>query len=177
MATETPEACYLMISFDADILINSGRIFAHEGGHVIIATVKDIKYGGIGYNKDVPGFSTLARLPCPPDVFSLNHYLFLAAGVAAERTYCERNDEAEGGDDDKEYFNQPNAPDFETTVEAAREILSIRKTTIGYIVSILKTKLKEINCDFDRLPEINIKGAQYALVLTETEVKDTVANH
>ena len=165
------------MSFDANLLISSSRIFAHESGHAIIATLEAIEYRGIACNKDEPQFSTLACLPRPPEELSERDYSFLAAGVAAERIYCERRHEDEGGDDDRAYFNQPNAPDFETTVAAVCKILSARKATIGFIVSALKTKLKEVNFDCDRLPEIHVDGTRYALVLTDTELRDAVANH
>jgi hypothetical protein len=163
------------MSFDAELLIHGfGRIFAHECGHALVATLKNIPYKGIAYERDNPRFCTLTVLPVHKEAYSDKHYLYLAAGVAAERIVGV-NDSQEGGDDDKKYFKSIEA--FEQTVQKAQELLSSRRATIEYIVSILKTKAKEINCKLDCLENFTCNGRRYAMLLSEQQLKGIIEKH
>jgi hypothetical protein len=168
----------MYMSLDAEFLVHGvGRIFAHEGGHALVATLETISCRGIAYDRDDRQICTLTDLPLRAEEYSLKHYFYLAAGVAAERIVCVKEDELEGGESDKRFFENIGAPKFEKTVERVQEILAKRKRTIEYFVSALKNRAKGIECKFDCLPEIVSKGKRYVILLSEQEVKDAVENH
>ncbi len=75
------------------------------------------------------------------------------------------------------FFKTAGAPEFDRTVEKAQEILAKRTKTIRYLVSVLKTKAKGIECKLGCLDEIVFKGNRCAILLSEQELKDAVENH
>jgi hypothetical protein len=163
------------MKFDATLLTNDlGRMFAHESGHAIMATLKEIPYRGIAYDKDDPRFCTLTNITVQPSEHTQDHYLYFAAGVAAERIVCALVEQQEGGEHDKKFFENVGAPQFDSVVEQAQEILSKRKSTIEHVVSNLKTRVKSIKFDFDCLEEIVVGGKRYAILFQGQELKSAI---
>jgi hypothetical protein len=162
------------MTFDATLLMNLGRVFAHESGHAIMATLKQIPYCGIAYNKDEQLFCTLTHITVVPTQHTPDHYLYFAAGVAAERMLFAQDEESEGGKDDRKFFESVCAPDFEITVTQAQAILSARKNTIEYLVARLKATVKGIRFDFDPLEEVVVDGRKCAILLSERDLKSAI---
>jgi len=162
------------MTFDATLLMNLDRMFAHESGHAIMATLKQIPYCGIAYNKDEQQFCTLTHITVVPTEHTEDHYLYFAAGVSAERILCARDEESEGGVDDRKFFKSVAAPDFEITVAQAQAILFGWKNRIEHLVARLKAIVKGIRFDFDSLEEVVVDGKKCAILLSERELKSAI---
>ncbi len=162
------------MTFDATLLMNLGRLFAHESGHTIMATLKQIPYRGIAYNKDAELFCTLTHITVKPSEHTQDHYLYFASGVAAERILFGQDEEFEGGKDDRKFFENVGAPDFESTVSQAEAILFTRKNTIEHLVAVLKATVKRIGFNFDCLEEIIVDANKCAILSSERELKAAI---
>jgi hypothetical protein len=113
------------ISIDSEEL---KRVAVHESGHALLAIIHGIFCHGLFFAYE-PGesfaghegrFCTLFH-NSPP--WSEGDYLHSAAGAGAETSYFGDYDRL-ASRDDRQIFRTPGAPDWEATVDKAKEVLS-----------------------------------------------------
>jgi hypothetical protein len=163
------------MSWDAQVLMwGFDRQFIHETGHALMCLLLRLPCDGVAYDKTDPRFCTLVELP-PPEKYTEDHYLFFAAGVAAERIVpCTDDAEQceEGADADRALF--PNDQSFEQAVSKATAVLAEHRTKIEVVRSVLTKKAKGLKCKLDCLPERTANGHRYAVILNAQEIKDVL---
>lgn len=88
--------------------------------------------------------------------------------------YPDRN--SEGAVADREDFNASDASSFDDTVSEARQILAAEGRALETLISKLKTRVKSVDFDLSRLPEVGMDGndRQYLILLDENEPKTLV---
>jgi len=159
------------MSWDAQVLMwGFDSQFIHESGHALICLLLRLPCEGVAYDKTDPRFCTLVELP-PPEKYTEDHYLFFAAGVAAERIVpCTDDAEQykEGADADRAFF--PDDKSFEQAVSKATAILAEHGTKIEAVRSALMKKAKGLKCKLD-CPERTANGHCYAFILNTQEIK------
>jgi hypothetical protein len=152
-----------------------GPVFVHESGHALMAVLCEIECHGIYFERDAekPRFCALTT-PTAPANRTNKDYLVSAAGVAAEKLIY--HNESEGADADRLDFAQASAPSFDATVDEAYEILSANKRKLKRLVSMLKSKAREVDLDLGRLPELGMDGTQkrYLVLLGKEELESAV---
>jgi hypothetical protein len=151
-----------------------GPVLAHESGHALMALVHGITCHGIFAEKEDLRFCAIYG-SYPPGR-SKNDYLVSAAGVAGELVMYP-NQESAGGGADRAFFNSPDAPPFEETVQEAREILSGLKSKLEALTSKLKEKIRSVNCDLDLLPDVGMDGSpeRFLILLGDEELNAIVS--
>jgi hypothetical protein len=112
--------------------------------------------------------------PLPaPSRLSSKHYLFLAAGSAAERnTYGEAH--TKGSRDDRKLFGSPQGTTFDRKVKEAEAILQTKKTLIEKLASRVDEIVKRAGGDFSSFPvqRVDTCGVieDYWVLLNEQEL-------
>ena len=153
-----------------------GRAFVHESGHALMATLQEIPCHGVFYQRSEKGgrFCTLIP-PKPPTEWTKNDYLFLAAGAAAENLIYKNHDEEAAGADRKD-FDLPDSPVFDEAVDDASNVLFARRRHLKRLVSMLKAKIRQVDYNLDRLPEVgmNRSDQRYLRLLGKEELEAAV---
>jgi len=96
--------------------------------------------------------------PKPADERTKKDYLFLAAGCAAEDLIYKGHDEEAAGGDRKD-FDLPDSPLFDGALEDASKLLFEKRRHLKRLVSMLKTKVRQVDYDLDRLPEVGMDSS------------------
>jgi hypothetical protein len=152
-----------------------GRPFVHESGHAIMAILQGIPLRGIYFLKESKKFAVIVDLP--PDVksFTKAHFLFLAGGNTAELIKYGNADEGTAKSD-WTFFDNPNAPPLETTMEEARSLLLSRNRQMKRLVSLLKAKCRGVDYDITKLPEADplSNGAMCNVLLSKEETDEAI---
>jgi len=155
--------------------LNWGPTFVHESGHALMALLQGIQCHGIYFERGEDGGRFCALFANCSGERSKKDYLVSAAGVAAELLiYPDRN--SEGAEGDREDFNASDAPSFDDTVSEARQILAAEARALETLISKLKTRIKSVDFDLSRLPEVGMDGndRRYLILLDENELKALV---
>jgi hypothetical protein len=136
-----------------------GHALVHESGHALMATLQEILCHGVYYQRSEKGgkFCTLIP-PKPADERTKKDYLFLAAGSAAENLIYKDHDEEASGADRKD-FDLPDSPVFDRALEDASKVLVAKRRHLKRLVSMLKAKVRQVDYDLDRLPEVGMDGS------------------
>lgn len=153
-----------------------GRAFVHESGHALMATLQELPCHGIYYQKSEKAGKFCTLVPTKPaDERTNKDYLFLAAGAAAENLIYNSHDEEAAGADKRD-FDLPEAPEFDDAFKDASGILLAKKRHIKRLVSMLKAKVRRVDFDLGRLPEIGMDGSQqrYSVMLSTEELEAAV---
>jgi hypothetical protein len=151
------------------------RAFIHESGHAIMATMQKIRCHGIFLRqRRIKACNLIDPLP-PPSGMSDKHYLYLAAGSAAEQIAIGDQDFL-GSRKDREYFGNPPGTTFEEKVREAELILSKKKRLITTLASKLEEIVKKANGDFTYFPTQKVDAGDgievYWVLLSEDELKE-----
>jgi hypothetical protein len=83
--------------------------------------------------------------------------------------------ESDGAGKDRENFSELSALSFEEVVTASRAILLKEKRKLRRLVSMLKQRMREVDCDLRRLPEGEIDGKFYGVLLTKEDLNEVLA--
>jgi hypothetical protein len=151
------------------------QVFIHESGHALVAALLSIPCDGICYQKDLDGAGMFcAVFPGGHSAaVSKQECLVSAAGVAAQLlVYPDR--ESDGAGKDREDFSESSALSFEEAVTASRAILLKEKGKLRRLVSMLKQRMREVDCDLRRLPEGEIDGKFYGVLLTKEDLNEVL---
>jgi len=151
-----------------------GPVFAHESGHALMALLQGIPCFAICAEKEELMFCT-SYAGSPADQMTHKDYLVSAAGTAAERlVYPGRP--TEGDRRDLADFDSPNAPPWEETVTEAYAILSRDRSKLDNLISMSKTKVRNVGYDLDSLPEVEMNGSEirFLIILNEQELKSVL---
>jgi hypothetical protein len=122
-----------------DTIRIKGRAFVHESGHAIIGVLKD------DLHVDGIAFCTTDQKYCTPvsgpgsDNYSKNFYLYTAGGMAAELLIYGKY-EPESVAHDKAFFDRPDAPPLQQTIDEAKTILNGYTQQIRYLKDRLRMK-------------------------------------
>jgi hypothetical protein len=145
----------------------------HESGHALMAAIQTIRCYGIFLKQTkIKACALIEPLPAPSGL-SNKHYLFLAAGSAAERnTYGEAD--FEGSRDDRKLFGSPQGTTFDGKVTEAEAILQTKKTLIENLASRADEIVKRAGGDFSslRVQRVDTCGVieDYWVLLSEQEL-------
>lgn len=164
-----------MVDWEREMELNWGPTFAHESGHALMALLQGIPCHGIYFERGEGGGRFCALFANSSGRRSRKDYLVSAAGVAAELLiYPDRN--SEGAEADREDFDASDAPSFDDTVSEACQILATEGRTLENLISKLKTRVKSVDFDLSRLPEVGMDGndRRYLILLDEDELKTLV---
>jgi hypothetical protein len=165
-----------MVDWEQRVEEEWGRAFVHESGHALMATLQRIRCHGIYYQRSEKGgkFCTLIP-PKPADERTKKDYLFLAAGCAAEDLIYKGHDEEAAGGDRKD-FDLPDSPLFDGALEDASKLLFEKRRHLKRLVSMLKTKVRQVDYDLDRLPEVGMDDSdqRYLRLLGKEELEAAV---
>lgn len=155
-----------------------GPVFAHESGHALMALLQGIPCHGVYFEKGTGGGRFCALSANPSDKRSNKDYLISAAGVAAELLIYP-NQNSEGAEADRKDFGSLDAPSFEGTVNEACLILSGERGRLENLISELKTRVRSVDFDLGRLPEVGMDGSdrRYLTLLNEKELEACIALH
>ena len=165
-----------MVNWEQKMEQEWGRAFVHESGHALMAVLQGILCQGIYYQRTEKGgkFCTLIP-PKQPSERTKEDYLFLAAGAAAEKLVYGDNDENAAGADKRD-FDQPDSPAFDECLNEASEILSSKRRHLKRLRSMLKTTVRNVDYDLDRLTELGMDGSdqRYLMLLSKEELGNAV---
>lgn len=153
-----------------------GATFVHESGHALMAVIQGIDCYGIYLERCADGNRFCALFPHKgPGEWSSKDYLVSAAGVAAE-SLIYPGQESQGAGVDRRDFESSNAPSFEMNVHEARVILAQDKRKLKRLVSILKSKARNVDFDLARLPEKTMDGTDktYLTLIDKDELKAAI---
>jgi hypothetical protein len=163
------------VDWEKEMELNLGPTFVHESGHALMALLQGIPCHGIYFERGEDGGRFCALFANCSGKRSKQDYLVSAAGVAAELLiYPDRN--SEGGEADRDDFSASDAPSFDDTVSEARHILTAEGRALETLISKLKTRVKSVDFDLSRLPEVGMDGndRRYLILLDENELKALV---
>jgi hypothetical protein len=151
------------------------QVFTHESGHALVAALLSIPCGGICYEKDLdgsgmfcaifPGGHTLA--------VSREQCLVSAAGLGAQLLMYPGR-ESGGADRDREDFSELSALSFEAAVTESSAILLKEKRKLKRLVSMLKQRVRSVDSDLRRLPEEQIDGKLYGVLLSKSDLHEAL---
>jgi len=103
------------------------------------------------------------------------HYLFLAAGSAAERNTFGEAD-FDGSRDDRRLFGSPQGATFDGKITEAEAILQTKKALIKNLASRVDATVKRANGDFGslRVQKVNLSGVieDFWVLLNEQELME-----
>jgi hypothetical protein len=151
----------------------------HEGGHAVMAAMQGIPCYGIFLKQTkIKACALIEPLPATSSL-SDKHYLFLAAGSAAERnTYGEAD--FEGSRDDRKLFGNPQSTTFDEKVGEAQAFLFTRKLVIENLASRVDEIVKRAAGNFNsfRVQKVNTNGIieDHWVLLNESELKEELKN-
>src|SRR5260370_15977312 len=104
----------------------------HESGHAVMAAMQTIHCFGIFLKqKKIKACALIEPLPAN---LSDKHYLFLAAGCAAERNTYGKAD-FEGSREDRKLFGNPEGTTFDQKVKEAEATLLTKKPLVENLAS------------------------------------------
>lgn len=152
------------------------RAFIHESGHAIMAVMQTIRCHGIFLQQPkIKACSLIDPLP-PPSGLSNKHFLYLAAGSAAELVVLGDQD-SEGSQEDRRLFGTPLSITFEEKIKEAEAILLNKKLLIKTLASKLDDMVKKADGDFRcfRVQKVDAGygiHANYWVLLCEEELKE-----
>jgi hypothetical protein len=153
-----------------------GPALAHESGHALMAVLRGIPCHGIYFERCSRRFCAVTGNS------SSNHskddYLVSVAGAAAELlVYPDRISEGTGADD-ADFDSLDALPRGEIESEA-RLILSGEKRNLESLISALKAKIKGVDFDLGRLPEVGMDGSnkRYLTLLDARELGACIVLH
>jgi hypothetical protein len=165
-----------MVDWEQKMEEEWGRALVHESGHALMATLQEIPCHGVYYQRSEKGgkFCTLIP-PKPADERTQKDYLFLAAGSAAENLIYKDHDETAAGADRKD-FDLPDSPVFDEALDDASQVLFTKRRNLKRLVSMLKAKVRQVDYDLDRLPEVGMDGSdqRYLRLLGKEELEAAV---
>ena len=147
-----------------------GPALAHESGHALMALLRGIPCYGIYFERGQGRFCAITGNSSGNH--SKDDYLVSVAGAAAELlVYPDRISEGTGADDAD--FDSLDAPPREEMESEARLILSREKGNLESLISALKAKIKSVDFDLGRLPEVGMDGSdrRYLALLNEKELE------
>jgi hypothetical protein len=132
------------------------RVFVHESGHALMAILQGITCYGIFFLKDAKKACTLTP-PLPPrSEYSKAHYLFLAAGSAAESIRFGSIDHA-ASLADRRAFGKPLTTSFERSRDEGALILSGQAERLMRLVLKVTENYEQAHCDTNRLEECEVE--------------------
>lgn len=145
----------------------------HESGHAVMAALQGIRCYGI-FLKQIGMRAAALIEPLPVHSgLSDGHYLFLAAGSAAERNTFGEAD-FDGSSDDRRLFGSPQAATFDGKVTEAEAILQTEKALIENLASRVDAIIKRADGDFGslRVQRTNFGGVieDFWILLNEQEL-------
>ena len=132
-----------------------GRALVHESGHALMAVLQGIVCHGIYFLKDGKKACALINPLPQPSEYSRKHYLFLAAGSAAEQITLGDQDYVASKSDRLLYGNH-TAPSFEESVREACAILLGNARHLMRLVSTMKENIRQADYNFSHLPERDV---------------------
>jgi hypothetical protein len=153
-----------------------GPPLAHESGHALMAVLRGIPCYGIFFDRGLERFCAVTGDNCGDH--SKDNYLVSVAGAAAESLiYPDRISEGTGADDAD--FDSSNAPPREEIENEALLILSEEKRNLESLISALKAKIKSVDFDLARLPEVGMDGSdkRYMTLLDRRELEACIVLH
>jgi hypothetical protein len=156
-----------------------GPSLVHESGHALMALLQGIPCHGIYFERGEDGAGQFCALFAnPSDKRSNKDYLVSAAGVAAELLIYP-NQNSEGAEADRADFGSLGAPSFEDIVNEACLILSGERRRLENLISKLKARIRSVDFDLGRLPEVGMDGSdrRYLTLLNEKELEACIALH
>jgi len=147
----------------------------HESGHAVMAALQTIPCYGIFLKQTkMKACALIEPLPLSSEL-SDKHFLFLAAGSAAERNTFGKAD-LEGSRDDRWLFGKRQGTTFDEKVTEAEAILMNKKPLIERLASRLDEIVKKADGDFSsfRVQRVNAGGVieNYWVLLCEKELKE-----
>jgi len=147
----------------------------HESGHALMAALQGIRCYGI-FLKQIGMRAAALIEPLPASSgLSDGHYLFLAAGSAAERNTFGEAD-FDGSRDDRRLFGSPRGTTFDGRVTEAEAILQTKKALIENLASRVDAIVKRADGDFSslRTQKVNLSGVieDFWVLLDEQELME-----
>lgn len=140
-----------------------------------MAILQGIPCYGIFFLRDVKKACTLIQPLPQPSEYSEAHYLFLAAGSAAELIRFGNIDHA-GSISDRKFFGKPLTISFEQSRYEATVILAAKAMQLNRLISEVTQNYEQADCDFNRLAECEMKidGAikKVGILLSDLELKE-----
>ena len=160
------------MDWEEEMELNWGPTIAHESGHALMALLQGIPCHGIYFERGEDGGRFCALFANPSDKRSKKDYLVSAAGVAAELLIYP-NQNSEGAEADHADFGSSDAPSFEDIVNEACLILAVERRRLENLISKLKTRVRSVDFDLSRLPEVGMDGSdrRYLTLLNEKELE------
>jgi hypothetical protein len=165
------------IKIDPEVL---KRVAIHESGHAVIAVIQEIPCHGLFFAYE-PSESLAIHggrfcVPCgnnPP--WKKGDYLQSAAGAGAEKLFFGGYNRA-ASEDDRRMFSTTGAPEWERTVDEAKEILAKSAEAITQMAEavILKYQMVPMNLWPDR--GMNGRTTRFKQILSDEEVRQIVEN-
>jgi hypothetical protein len=142
-----------------------------------MAILRGINCYGIFFLRDIKKACTLIP-PLPhPSECSAAHYLFLAAGSAAEAVKFGTIDYA-GSISDRKLFGKPLTTSFRQSRDEATAILVGKTEHLMRLVLRVKQNYEQAGCDFNRLAEreVKIEGAtkKAGVLLSDVELTEAL---
>ena len=149
----------------------------HESGHAVMAAMQTIRCFGIFLKqKKIKACALIEPLP---GALSDRHYLFLAAGSAAERNAYGKAD-CEGSRDDRKLFGNPQGTTFDQKVREAEAILLTNSQIIEKLAARVDEIVKRAGGDFNsfRVQKVTMDGVieDFWVLLCEDELKEELKN-
>jgi hypothetical protein len=162
-----------MLSWKTQVEEDWYHALIHESGHAVMAAMQAIHCYGVFLRQNKIRACTLIE-PLPPSSrLSDKHYLFLAAGSAAERNTFGKSD-SEGSQDDRRLFGNPQGTSFDKKVTEAEVILLTKKPLIENLASRVDEIIKRADGDFSsfRVQKVNTGDVieDYWVLLCEKEL-------
>jgi hypothetical protein len=149
-------------------------VFVHESGHALVAALLSIPCDGISYQKDFDGGRFCAEFPGGHSAaVSKEECLVSAAGAAAE-LLVHPDRESEGAAIDREDFNESSALSFDEAMTEAHALLLKQKRKLRRLVSILKQRVRGVDFDLARLPEKQLDGKLYGVLLSKEDLHEAL---
>jgi hypothetical protein len=164
------------MSWEQQMEAEWGPVLVHEGGHALMAILKEIPCHGIYFERGTGRFCAITG--SRSGGHSRDDYLVSVAGAIAESlVYPDRISEGTGADDAD--FDSPTAPSREDVENEARQILSAEKGNLERLIFALRAKITSVDCDLGRLPEVGMDGTyrRYLTLLDRGELEASIVFH
>lgn len=154
------------------------RVAFHESGHAVMALAQGIVCHGLFFAYE-PGESLAISggrfcVPCgsnPP--WKKADYLQSAAGAGTEKLFFGGYNRA-ASEDDRQMFSTTGAPEWETTVDEAKEILAKNAEAVTQMAEAVITKYQKVPMNLWPDRGMNGRTTRFKQILSDEEVRQIV---